>query len=105
MIEDKEREEKETKEKEEYERFMGQMTLELSELMIVVMYPWVFKDSQGNPKIKMQCLPYTELVRDLLRQLYDVQEELRIQLDEDSIKKMFVESNVVINDELITGVA
>ncbi|XP_043677080.1 uncharacterized protein LOC122633351 [Vespula pensylvanica] len=103
LIEDKEREEKETKEKEEYERFMKQMTLELSELMIVVMYPWVFKDSQGNPKIKMQCLPYTELVRDLLRQLYDVQEELRIQLDEDSIKKMFVESNVVINDELITG--
>ncbi|XP_035739476.1 uncharacterized protein LOC118449229 [Vespa mandarinia] len=103
LIEDKEKEEKETKEKEEYETFMEQMMLELSELFIIVMYPWVFKDEQGNPKIKMQCPPYTELVRDLLRQIFDVQEEIRIELDEEIIKKMFVESNVVITNEIVAG--
>ncbi|KAL2718977.1 TXND6 protein [Vespula squamosa] len=105
LIESKKKEEKEAREKEEYERFMTQMMTELSELMVVVIYPWVFKDEQGNQKIKMQCPAYTELVRDLLRQVFDVQEELRIQLDEETIKKMFVESEVLITNDVIAGLS
>ncbi|KAI4486830.1 hypothetical protein M0804_006200 [Polistes exclamans] len=102
-IEDKKKAKEDAKKKEEYEAFMAQMMLELCELMVVVMYPWIFRDEQGNPKIKMQCQPYTELVRDLFRQIFDVQEEIRLQLDEEIIKKMLVESDIQITEELVIG--
>lgn len=88
---------------EKYERFMEQMIVELCEHTALVLYPWVFKDERGRPRDKMQSPPYTELVQDLLRQCYDVQEEARIQLNEDTIGKMFVESGVDITEELIKG--
>ncbi|KAK2581223.1 hypothetical protein KPH14_008021 [Odynerus spinipes] len=102
-IADKKKTEEETRKKAEYEAFMAQMMLELCEMMVVILYPWVFKDEEGNPKIKMQCAPYTELVRDLLRGIFDVQEEIRIQLDEETIKKMFVESDIEITKERVIG--
>lgn len=82
---------------------MAQMMVELCEETALVLYPWVFKDEHGKPRDKLQCPPYTELVQDLFRQCFDVQEEARIQLDEDTIEKMFFESDVVITNELIKG--
>lgn len=88
---------------ERYERFMAQMVVELCEKTVLVLYPWVFKDERGRPRDKWQSPPYTELVQDLFRQCFDVQEELRIQLNEDTIERMFVESGVDITKELIKG--
>lgn len=79
------------------------MMFELCEHTALVLYPWVFKDERGRPRDKMHSPPYTELVQDLFRQCYDVQEEARIQLNEDMIEKMFVESGVNITEELIKG--
>lgn len=88
---------------ERYERFMAQMVVELCEKTVLVLYPWVFKDERGRSRDKWQSPPYTELVQDLFRQCFDVQEELRIQLNEDTIERMFVESGIDITKELIKG--
>lgn len=93
----------EAERREKYERFMAQMVLELCEETALVLYPWVFKDETGRPRDKLQSPPYTELVQDLFRQCYDVQEEARIQLTEDTIARMFVESDVDVTEELIRG--
>lgn len=90
---------------EKYERFMAHMMLELCEQTALVLYPWVFKDEHGRLRDKMQSPPYTELVQDLFKHCFDVQEEARIQLNEDTIEKMFVESGVDITKELIEGAA
>lgn len=105
MIEEEKRAKEEAERLEKYERFMAQMMLELCEETALVLYPWVFKDERGRPRDKMQSPPYTELVQDLFRQCFDVQEEARIQLNEETIKKMFVESGVDITKELIKGAA
>ncbi|XP_067213347.1 uncharacterized protein [Linepithema humile] len=82
---------------------MAQMVDKLCEETTLVLYPWVFKDERGWSRDKMQSPPYTELVQDLFRQCFDVQEEARIQLNEDMIKKMFVESGIDVTKELIAG--
>ncbi|XP_012541620.3 uncharacterized protein LOC105839684 [Monomorium pharaonis] len=102
-LEDEKRAIEEAERLAKYERFMEQMMVELCEHTALVLYPWVFKDERGWPRDKMQSPPYAELVQDLFRQCYDVQEEARIQLDEDTIEKMFVESGVDITEELIKG--
>ncbi|XP_071644393.1 uncharacterized protein [Temnothorax longispinosus] len=102
-MEEEKRARKEAERREKYERFMAQMMAELCEQTALVLYPWVFKDERGRPRDKMQSLAYTELVQDLFRQCFDVQEEARIQLNEDMIGKMFVESGVDITEELIKG--
>lgn len=104
-LEEKKRAKEEAERVEKYERFMAHMMLELCEQTALVFYPWVFKDERGRPRDKMQSPPYTELVQDLFRQCFDVQEEARIQLNEDTIEKMFVESGVDITKELIKGAA
>ncbi|KMQ95865.1 thioredoxin domain-containing protein 6 [Lasius niger] len=102
-LEEKKRAREEAERLERYERFMAQMVVELCENTVLVLYPWVFKDERGRPRDKWQSPPYTELVQDLFRQCFDVQEELRIQLNEDTIERMFVESGVDITKELIKG--
>lgn len=82
---------------------MAQMVLELCEETALILYPCVFKDDKGNPKDKIQCPAYMELVQDLFKQCFDVLEEARIQLNEETICKMFVESNVDITENLIKG--
>lgn len=82
---------------------MEHMMVELCEETALVLYPWVFKDERGRPRDKLQSPPYTQLVQDLFKQCFDVQEEARIQLNEDIIERMFVESGVHITDELIKG--
>lgn len=104
-IEEEKRAKEEAERLEKYERFMAQMMVELCEQTALVLYPWVFKDERGRPRDKKQSPPYTELVQDLFRQCFDVQEEARIQLNEDMIEKMFVESGVDITKELIKGAA
>lgn len=79
------------------------MVLELCEETALVLYPWVFKDENGRPRDKLLSLQYMELVQDLFRQCYDVQEELRVELNEDMIERMFVESGVDVTEELIKG--
>lgn len=88
---------------EKYERFMSYMVIELCEETALLLYPWVFKDERDRPRDKMQSPPYTELVQDLFKQCFDVQEEVRIQLNEDIIERMFVESGVNVTDELVKG--
>lgn len=102
-LEDKKRAREEAERLEKYKRFMEQMMIELCEHTALVLYPWVFKDERGRPRDKMQSPPYTELVQVLFKQCYDVQEEARIQLNEDTIEKMFVESGVDVTEELIKG--
>lgn len=102
-LEEKKQAKEEAERLERYERFMSYMAIELCEKTVLVFYPWVFKDERGRPRDKLQSPPYTELVQDLFRQCFDVQEELRVQLNEDMIEKMFVESDVDITEELIKG--
>ncbi|KAL6258706.1 hypothetical protein P5V15_010656 [Pogonomyrmex californicus] len=102
-VEEKKRARQEAERLEKYERFMAQMMIELCERTVLVLYPWVFKDERGRPRDKMQSPPYIELVQDLFRQCFDVQEEARIQLNKDIIEKMFVESGVDITEKLIKG--
>ncbi|RLU17823.1 hypothetical protein DMN91_010061 [Ooceraea biroi] len=102
-LEEARRAKEEAERLEKYERFMEYMVVELCEETALVLYPWVFKDERGRPRDKLQSPPYKELVQDLFRQCFDVQEEARIQLNEDMIERMFVESGVKITDELIKG--
>jgi len=102
-LEEQKRAREEAERLEKYERFMAQMVDKLCEETALVLYPWVFKDERGRSRDKMLSPPYTELVQDLFRQCFDVQEEARIQLNEDTIKKMFVESDVDVTKELIAG--
>lgn len=102
-LEEKKQAREEAERLERYERFMLYMAVELCENTVLVLYPWVFKDERGRSRDKLQSPPYTELVQDLFRQCFDVQEELRIQLNEDTIERMFVESGVDITKELIKG--
>lgn len=103
MLEEQKRAQEEAERLQKYERFMAQMADKLCEETVLVLYPWVFKDERGRPRDKMQSPPYTELVQDLFKQCFDVQEEARIQLNEDTITKMFVESGIDITKELIIG--
>lgn len=102
MVEDQQRAKKEAEEREMYETFLAQMIFELSEVTALVFYPWVFKE-EGRHRDKYQCPPYLELINTLFRQNFDVLEELRVQLNEETIEKMFVESNVEITKELVAG--
>lgn len=102
VVEDQQRAKKEAEEREMYETFLAQMIFELSEVTALVFYPWVFKE-EGRHRDKYQCPPYLELVNTLFRQNFDVLEELRVQLNEETIEKMFVESNVEITKELVAG--
>lgn len=101
-MEDQQRAKKEAEEREMYETFLAQMIFELSEVTALVFYPWVFKE-EGRHRDKYQCPPYLELINTLFRQNFDVLEELRVQLNEETIEKMFVESNVEITKELVAG--
>lgn len=101
-VEDQQRAKKEAEEREMYETFLAQMIFELSEVTALVFYPWVFKE-EGRHRDKYQCPPYLELINTLFRQNFDVLEELRVQLNEETIEKMFVESNVEITKELVAG--
>ena len=103
-IEEFERAKAEAEEREKYEAFLAQMIFELSELTALVFYPWVFKDEEGRHRDKYQSPPYLELINTLFKQNYDVLEELRVQLNEEMIESMFVESNVEITKELVAGV-
>ncbi|XP_017762370.1 PREDICTED: uncharacterized protein LOC108552374 [Eufriesea mexicana] len=102
-IEDRERAKVEAERREKYEAFLAQMIFELSELTALVFYPWVFKDEGGRHRDKYQCPPYLELVNTLFKQNFDVLEEYRVQLNEEMIEKLFVESNVEITKELVAG--
>lgn len=102
VVEDQQRAKKEAEEREMYETFLAQMIFELSEVTALVFYPWVFKE-EGRHRDKYQCPPYLELINTLFRQNFDVLEELRVQLNEETIEKMFVESNVEITKELVAG--
>lgn len=103
-IEERERAKEEAEKLEKYETFLAQMIFELSEFTALVFYPWVFKDEQGRHRDKYQCPPYLELINTLFKQNYDVLEELRIQLTEEIIEKMFVESNEEITKAIVVGV-
>lgn len=103
-IEERERAKEEAERLEKYEAFLAQMIFELSEFTALVFYPWVFKDEQGRHRDKYQCPPYLELVNTLFKQNYDVLEEMRIQLTEEIIEKMFVESNEEITKAIVAGV-
>ncbi|XP_025153537.1 uncharacterized protein LOC112588291 [Harpegnathos saltator] len=100
-LEEKKRAKEEAERREKYERFMAHMVLELCEETALVLYPWVFKDENDRPRDKLLSPPYMELVQDLFRQCYDVQEELRLELNEDTIERLLVESGVDVTDELI----
>ncbi|XP_028522261.1 uncharacterized protein LOC107997291 [Apis cerana] len=102
-IEERERAKEEAERLEKYEAFLAQMIFELSEFTALVFYPWVFKDEQGRHRDKYQCPPYLELVNTLFKQNYDVLEEMRIQLTEEIIEKMFVESNEEITKAIVVG--
>ncbi|CAK9809989.1 Thioredoxin domain-containing protein 6 [Anthophora plagiata] len=102
-IEERERAKEEAERREKYEAFLAQMMFELSEETALVFYPWVFTDEEGRYRDKFQSPPYVELVHTLFKQNYDVLEELRVYLTEEMIEKMFVESDVEITPELITG--
>lgn len=102
VVEDQQRAKKEAEEREMYETFLAQMIFELSEVTALVFYPWVFKE-EGRHRDKYQCPPYLELINTLFRQNFDVLEEFRVQLNEETIEKMFVESNVEITKELVAG--
>lgn len=102
-MEEAERAKEEAEKREKYERYMEYMMIELCEATVLLLYPWVFKDEQGRMRDKLQSPPYTELVQDLFKQCYDMQEELRIQLTEELIEKIFVESNVEVTEEMILG--
>jgi len=103
MLEKEKLAKEEAEKVEKYEQYMEHMMFGLCEETAMLLYPWVFKDEHGRKRDKMQSPPYTELVQDLFKQYFDVMEEARIQLNEDTIEKMFFESNVDITDELIEG--
>lgn len=79
------------------------MTISLCEETALMLYPWVFIDEEGGPKNKRDCPEYTELVDDLFKNYFDVAEELRVQLDLETIENMFVESDVELTEEMIMG--
>lgn len=93
----------EAEKRAKYEEFLDQEMFELCEEIALVVYPWVFVDEEGYPRDKEKCPAYTELVRDILPERFDILEQSRIQLDEEVIEKLFVESGVVITDDLIKG--
>ncbi|XP_012272397.2 uncharacterized protein LOC105695435 [Orussus abietinus] len=93
----------EAEKRTKYEAFLAQMTFELCEETAVLLYPWIFLDEEGNQKDKNACPAYTELVNELLKEYYDVAESVSFQLDEETIEKMFVESDVEITEELVEG--
>ena len=76
---------------------------ELSEETALLLYPWVFIDDNGKMLDKNNSPPYVELVHEIFPECFDIAEEIRIQLDEDTIEKMFVESNVTITEDLVEG--
>ncbi|XP_076754872.1 uncharacterized protein LOC143425768 [Xylocopa sonorina] len=101
--EERERAKEEAERREKYEAFLEQMMFELAEETSLVFYPWVFRDEEGRHRDKYQCPPYLELINTLFKTNFDVLEELRTQLNEETIEKMFVESNVEITKELVAG--
>lgn len=76
---------------------------ELCEETAIVLYPWIFIDEEGFQKDKDTCPAYTELVREIFPQRFDILEQTRLQLDEGQIEKMLVESDIEITDDLIAG--
>ncbi|XP_011307360.1 uncharacterized protein [Fopius arisanus] len=86
-----------------YEEYLYYMMCELSEETILILYPWVFLDDARYAKDKEKCPPYRELIYGLLPDRFDVLEQSKIQLDEDMVRKMHVETDVEVTDDLIEG--
>ncbi|XP_015114962.1 uncharacterized protein LOC107039716 [Diachasma alloeum] len=86
-----------------YEAYLYYMMCELSEETVLILYPWVFLDDAGYPKDKDKCPPYKELIYGLLPDRFDVLEQSRIQLTEDMVRNMLVETDIDITDDLIEG--
>ncbi|XP_053986999.1 uncharacterized protein LOC128880691 [Hylaeus volcanicus] len=101
--EDMKRAKEEAEKREKYEAYLAQMSFELVEETALVFYPWVFVDAEGRHQDKYQSPPYIELTTVLFKQNFDVLEEQRLQLTEEMIENMFVESNIEITRELIAG--
>ena len=79
------------------------MMFELCEETALLLYPWVFRDEEGNRLDKSNSPYYQQLINDIFPGRFDIAEEIRMELNEDTIEKMFVESGVTITDELVEG--
>ncbi|KAG7198927.1 hypothetical protein KM043_015741 [Ampulex compressa] len=88
-IERKERLKAETEEQHRHEKYLEFMAKELREETILILHPWVFLDEDGSARDKHLSPPYTELIREILRQKFEVQEERMLQLDEETIQRIF----------------
>ncbi|XP_024942923.1 uncharacterized protein LOC107269952, partial [Cephus cinctus] len=102
-LEEKKKAKEDAEKKAKYEIFLSQMMAELCEETALLLYPWVFKDDDGNYKDKDKCPAYAELVHELLPDRYDVVEEVKILLNEEMVEKMMVESNLEITEEILKG--
>lgn len=84
-----------------YEQFLLQMMIELSEETALIIFPWVFYDQDGNPIDKEKSPAYLQLIYSVLPDRFDIAEQTRIQLNENMVEKIFLESGIVVTDDLI----
>lgn len=76
---------------------------ELCEETALLLYPWVFVNDNGYAVDKNLAVPYSELKNELFLECFDIVEEARVELDEDTIHRMFTESDVKIDEDLVAG--
>ncbi|XP_074100328.1 uncharacterized protein LOC141528244 [Cotesia typhae] len=99
---EKQKSEQEQEEKrKKHEDYMEQMTAELSEETALVIFPRIFMDDQGHQKDKEQSPPYLELMYRVLPDRFDVLEQIRVQLTEGMLQKMFVDSGEFLTEKLV----
>ncbi|XP_043274612.1 thioredoxin domain-containing protein 3-like isoform X2 [Venturia canescens] len=90
--------EKEAEIKAKYEAEMLHYTNSLQDETLLILYPWVFKDAEGHKRDKISSPPYADLIENILPGNYAISQELRKKLDEETLSKMFFESDWDINE-------
>lgn len=70
----------------------------LSRESCIILFPWIFKDEEGNKRDKKSSPPYIELVEQLLPENFTIEQELKKQLDADILAEMQKEVLYKIRD-------
>ncbi|XP_031787622.1 uncharacterized protein LOC100678333 isoform X2 [Nasonia vitripennis] len=85
--------------KEKYEAELGHLVNSLSRETFIILFPWIFKDEEGNKRDKKSSPPYIELVEQLLPENFTIEQELKKQLDADILAEMQKECEYVLSEE------
>lgn len=84
--------------KRRYEAYIEHLRMSLSTETCLIMFPWCFKDEDGNKRDKKSSPPYTEFL-ELINSKFAIETEVRRTLEEEDIEALQKETEYKLAEE------